>query len=177
MGEYKHFQICYEGDLTVGVSHAMRRLGAEPNFDQSWQVWLAPRRQAAPLVRWMRARFGGGARLLVAATQFTRTRDFLLVRHSLTPGADYGELHDAIHRLGVVIELPFDSTFIVQSRDRTDVQTLGQALGELCPDASLMVTGIGDDWAYCDGDMIHSAAPSLHDHASRSQRTAHSSRR
>jgi len=31
------------------------------------------------------------------------------------------------------------------------VQTLGRALGELCPDDSLMVTGINHDWAFCDG--------------------------
>ena len=30
MGEIRLFQICYEGDLTVEVSEAMRRLGAEP---------------------------------------------------------------------------------------------------------------------------------------------------
>ena len=177
MGEIKHFQICYEGDLTAGVSHAMRRLGAEPNFDQSWQLWLSEERQAAPLVRWLRMQLGGEARLLVAATQFTTARDFLLVRHSLTPGADYGELHDAINRLGVVIELPFESAFVIQSPDRTDVQTLGLALGELCPDASLMVTGISDDWAYCDGAIIRSASPSLNDHPSRPHRAAHPSRR
>jgi hypothetical protein len=160
MGEIKLFQICYEGDLTVGVSHAMRRLGAEPNFDQSWHVWLPEGRHAAPLVRWMRTQLGADARLLVAATQFTTARDFLLVRHSLTPGADYRELHDAVARLGVVVELPFESAFVVQSDDRTDVQTLGLALGELCPDASLMVTGISHDWAYCDGDVsrMHVAA-------------------
>ena len=108
----------------------------------------------------MRTQVGADARLLVASTQFTIARDFLLVRHSLTPGADYGELHDAIHRLGVVVELPFESTFVVQSDDRTDVQTLGLALGELCPDASLMVTGISHDWAYCDGGVsrMHVAA-------------------
>jgi len=177
MGEIKHFQICYEGELTVAVSHAMRRLGAEPNFDQSWQVWLDETRHAAPLVRWMRTQLGADARLLVAATQFTKRRDFLLVRHSLTPGADYGELHDAIHRLGVVVELPFESTFVVQTADRTDAQTLGLALGELCPDASLIVTGISDDWAYCDGAIIRSASPSLHDHPSRPHRAAHPSRR
>jgi hypothetical protein len=160
MGEIKLFQICYEGELTAGVSHAMRRLGAEPNFDQSWQLWLDERRHAAPLVRWLRAHVGGDARLLVACAQFTTARDFLLVRHSLTPGADYRELHDAIHRLGVVVELPFESTFVVQSNDRTDVRTLGAALGELCPDASLMVTGISHDWAYCDGSVsrMHVAA-------------------
>ena len=151
MGEIKLFQICYEGELTIGVTNAMRRLGAEPNFDQSWHVWLPEERHAAPLVRWLRSHLGEDGRLLVACTQFTRARDFLLIRHSLTPGADYSELHDAIARLGVVVELPFESTFVVQSDDRTDVHTLGLALGELCPDDALFVTGISHDWAYCDG--------------------------
>ncbi len=153
MGEIKLFQICYEGDLTAEVSHALRRLGAEPNFDQSWQVFLPEGRHAAPLVRYLRAQLGDEARLLVACAQFTTMRDFLLVRHSLTPGADYSELHDALERLGNVIPLPFESTFVVQSDDRTDVQTLGAALGELCPDESLMVTGISHDWAYCDSGV------------------------
>ena len=150
MGEIRLFQVCYEGDLTVEVSHVMRRLGAEPNFDQCWQVFLPEGRHAAPLVRYLRSHLGEDARLLVACTQFTIARDFLLVRHSLTPGADYSELHDALERLGTVIPLPFESAFVIQSDDRTDVQTLGAALGELCPDESLMVTGISHDWAYCD---------------------------
>jgi len=149
MGEVRLFQICYEGDLTVEVSHVMRRLGAEPNFDQSWQVFLPEGRHAAALVRYLRAQLAGDARLLVSCTQFTTTRDFLLVRHSLTPGADYSELHDALARLGTLVELPFESTFVIQSDDSTDVRTLGAALGELCPDESLMVTGISHDWAYC----------------------------
>lgn len=149
MGEIRLFQICYEGELTVGVSHAMRRLGAEPNFDQSWQVFLPEGRHAAALVRYIRTQLGPDARLLVGCTQFTTARDFLLVRHSLTPGADYSELHDALHRLGTVVELPFESTFVITGEDRTDVHTLGEALGELCPDESLMVTGISHDWAYC----------------------------
>lgn len=149
MGEVRLFQICYEGDLTVEVSHAMRRLGAEPNFDQSWQVFLPEGRHAAPLVRYVRSQLAADARLLVACSQFTIQRDFLLVRHSLTPGADYSELHDAVHRLGTVVDLPFESMFVIQSDDRTDVRTLGAALGELCPDESLMVTGISHDWAYC----------------------------
>lgn len=149
MGEIRLFQICYEGDLTVEVSHVMRRLGADPNFDQSWQVFLPEGRHSAPLVRYLRAHLSGEPRVLVACTQFTRERDFLLVRHSLTPGADYTELHDALRRLGTVVDLPFESTFIIQSADRTDVQTLGEALGELCPDESLMVTGVSHDWAYC----------------------------
>jgi hypothetical protein len=163
MGEIKLFQICYEGDLTVEVSHAMRRLGAEPNFDQSWHVWLPEGRHAAPLVRYLRQSIGEDARILVASTQFTSSRDFLLVRHSLTPGADYSELHDALERLGIVAELPFESTFVVQSADRTDLQTLGEALGELCPDDSLMVVGISHDWAYCNSGIsrMHVADDSM----------------
>ena len=121
MGEIKLFQICYEGELTAGVSHAMQRLGAEPNFDQSWYVWLSEERHAAPIVRWLRTQIDNDARLLVACTQLTTWRDFLLIRHSLTPDADYSELHDAVERLGTVVALPFASTFVVQSPDRTDV--------------------------------------------------------
>jgi hypothetical protein len=161
MGEIKLFQICYEGELTIGVTNAMRRLGAEPNFDQSWQVWLPHGRHAAPLARYLRAQLEPEARLLVGCTHFTTARDFLLIRHSLTPGADYHELHDAIRRLGVIIELPFESTFVVQSKDRTDVHTLGLALGELCPDEFLMVTGVSHDWAYFDGRVsrMHVGSP------------------
>jgi hypothetical protein len=153
MREIRLFQICYEGELTAELSHVMRRLGAEPNFDQSWQVFLPEGRHSAPLVRYLRAQLAAESRLLVACAQFTTARDFLLVRHSLTPGADYSELHDALERLGTVIPLPFESTFVVQSNDRTDVQTLGAALGELCPDESLMVTGISHDWAFCNSGM------------------------
>ncbi|HET7433339.1 MAG TPA: hypothetical protein VFN10_01365 [Thermoanaerobaculia bacterium] len=131
----------------------MRRLGAEPNFDQSWQVFLPEGRHAAPLVRYLRTHVADESRLLVACTQFTTARDFLLVRHSLTSGADYSELHAALDRLGTVVELPFESTFVIQSDDRTDVHTLGAALGELCPDESLMVTGISHDWAYCNSGL------------------------
>ena len=153
MGEVRLFQICYEGELTVAVSHVMRKLGAEPNFDQSWQVFLPEGRHAAPLVRYIRSHISDDARLLVACNQFTTARDFLLVRHSLTPHADYSELHDALQRLGTVVHLPFESTFVIQSDDRTDVNTLGRALGELCPDDSLMVTGVSHDWAFCNSGM------------------------
>ena len=51
MGEIRLFQICYEGDLTAEVSHVMRRLGADANFDQSWQVFLPEGRHSAALVR------------------------------------------------------------------------------------------------------------------------------
>jgi hypothetical protein len=153
MGEIRLFQICYEGNLNVEISEAMRRLGAEPNFDQSWYVWLPEGRHSSPLIRYLRSHIDADARILVACTQFTRDRDFLLVRHSLTPDADYTELHSAIARLGVVVDIPFESTFVVQSADRTDVQTLGAALGELCPDDALMVTGISHDWAYCESGV------------------------
>jgi hypothetical protein len=90
---------------------------------------------------------------LIARNQFSTTRDFLLIRHSLTSGADYRELHDAIERLGTVVELPFESTFVIRSDDSTDVKTLGLALGELCPDESLMVTGVSHDWAFCNSGV------------------------
>ena len=153
MGEIKLFQICYEGELNADVTSALARLGAEPNFDQSWCVWLPEGRHSAPLIRYLRAHIDHDARLLVACTQFTTTRDFLLVRHSLTPDADYSELHKALDRLGTVVELPFESTFVIRSDDRTDVQTLGLALGELCPDDALMVTGVNHDWAYSDAGV------------------------
>lgn len=153
MGEIKLFQICYEGDLTADVSSALARLGAEPNFDQSWCVWLPEGRHSAPLVRYLRAHLGSDAKMIVACTQFTTTRDFLLVRHSMTADADYSDLHRALERLGTIVDLPFESTFVIRSDDQTDVQTLGLALGELCPDDSLMVTGINHDWAYSDGGV------------------------
>ena len=153
MGEIRLFQICYEGDLTADVSGAMRRLGAEPNFDQSWHVWLADEHHAAPLLRWLRPHVAEDARVLVACTHFSTARDYLLVRHSLTTGADYAELHDALERLGTVVDLPFESTFVIRSDDRTDVKTLGAALSELCPDESIMVTGISHDWAYCNSGV------------------------
>jgi hypothetical protein len=148
MGEIRLFQICYEGELTADLSYAMRQLGAEPNFDQSWHVWLPEGRHAAPLVRYLRPHVDADSRLLVACTQFTTARDFLLVRHSMTAEADYSELHAALDRLGTVVDLPFESTFVIRSDDRSDVQSLGRVLGELCPDDSLMVIGISHDWAY-----------------------------
>lgn len=153
MAEIKLFQICHEGDLTLDLSRAVRRLGAEPCFDQSWHVWLTEERHSAALVRWLRRHVSPDSRLLVACTQFTTARDFLLIRHSMTPGGDYSELHDAMARLGTVVEMPFEATFVVQSEDRTEVATLGRALGELCPDDSLMVVGISHDWAYCDSGV------------------------
>jgi len=151
MGEEKLFQICYEGDLTVEVCDALNRLGAEPNFDQSWKVLLPAERHAALLVRYLRMRIGTDAKLLIAQTQFSRDRDYVLARHSTTRGADYRELHDALDRLGTVLDLPFESTFIVEPEQPADVQLLGKGLAELCPDESLIVMGIGSDFAFCSG--------------------------
>ncbi|HUO85355.1 MAG TPA: hypothetical protein VM534_09595 [Thermoanaerobaculia bacterium] len=159
MGEEVLFQICYEGDLTVEVCDALRRLRAEPNFDQSWQVRVEAGRHAALLVRYLRMRIGGDSRLLVAETDFSRTRDFLLVRHSQTPGADYRELHDAIARLGRVLDLPFEATFVIAPDRCDDVHLVGEALAELCPDASLMVMGTGHDLAFCTGAMRRMYVP------------------
>jgi hypothetical protein len=149
MGEGSLFQICHEGDLTVEVSDALRRLRAEPNFDQSWQVTLEEPRAAAVLVRYLRMLIGGDAKLLVAPMQWSRRRDLLLVRHSTTPGADYRELHGALERLGWVLELPFEATFLIDSDDHTDVRTLGEALAQLSPDESIMVVGVGEEFAWC----------------------------
>lgn len=159
MGGERLFQICYEGDLTVEVCEALRGLQAEPNFDSSWQVLLSEERHAAPLARYLRMRIGGDGRLLVARTHFSINRDFLLVRHSMTPGADYGELHLALSRLGTVHQIPFESTFVVETTDTTDVQTLGEALGQLCPDESLMVIGISHDFAWCAGPLRRMFVP------------------
>ena len=159
MSEIKLFQICYEGDLTAELCIALQRLGAEPNFDASWHIWMSEQRHSAPLVRWIRQHMSENGRLLVACTQFTTSRDFLLVRHSLTLDADYSELHDAIARLGVTVDIPFQSTFIVRSDDHTDVNTLGRALSELCPDDSLMVLGVSHDWAYSDSGISRMHVP------------------
>lgn len=151
MGSETLFQICYEGDLTIEVCAALRRLRAEPNFDQSWEVSVPEERSAAAVARYLRMMIGANGRLLVARTRRTRNRDLLLVRHSLTPGADYSELHDALQRLGRVYDLPFEATFIIATDDASDVLTLGDALAQLCPDESLMVAGISSDLAFCGG--------------------------
>ena len=158
MGDGTLFQICYEGDLTVEVSDALRRLRAEPNFDQSWQVTLDEPRDAGVLVRYLRMMVGADAKLLVAPLQWSRRRDLLLVRHSMTRGADYRELHGALERLGWVLELPFESTFLIESDDRTDVRTLGEALAQLCPDDSIMVVGVAEAFAWYTADAASVAA-------------------
>lgn len=151
MGSETLFQICYEGDLTIEVCAALRRLRAEPNFDQSWEVRVPEQRSAAAVARYLRMMIGANGRLLVARTRHTRNRDLLLVRHSLTPGADYSELHDALQRLGSVYDLPFEATFVIATDDDSDALTLGDALAQLCPDESLMVTGVSSDLAFCGG--------------------------
>lgn len=149
MGEDNLYQVCYEGDLTLEVCDALSRLGAEPDFDQSWRVRLESQRSAATIVRYLRMRIGANSKVLVARTNFSRSRDYLLVRHSMTVGADYGELHGALERLGIAVDIPFESTFILRSDSATDTKLLGEALSELCPDDSLMVMGITREIAFC----------------------------
>lgn len=151
MGGENLFQICYEGDLTIEVCEALRYLSAEPNFDRSWQVLLPDDGNSELLVRELERMIGGDARLLVARTYFSTNRDHLLIRHSTTPGADYRELHGGLSRLGTVLELPFESTFIVDTTNRADVRMIGEVLAELCPDESVMVIGIAKDFAWTTG--------------------------
>jgi hypothetical protein len=153
MGGETSFQICYEGDLTVEVCAALRRLRAEPNFDQSWIV-TADDRSAPTIARYLRMLIGANGRMLVARTHTGRQRDFLLVRHSLTAGADYSDLHDAIERLGTACELPFESTFVLRPHREVEIRAIGEALTELCPDDSLMVTGVSADAAWCVSDVF-----------------------
>lgn len=157
MGE-SLFQICYEGDLTVEVCEALRYLSAEPNFDRSWQVLLPDDGSASILAHELESTIGANARILVARTWFSRNRDYLLVRHSMTEGADYSELHGGLARLGTVLNLPFESTFIVDTRNSADVQMIGEVLSELCPDDSLMVVGISRDFAYSGPIVTHLVA-------------------
>lgn len=150
MARTKTFQICYEGDLTVEFANVIRRLGAEPNFDNSWLLQVHERRHAVVLLRHLRRHIAADGRLLVARSHMSRSRDFMLVRHSITAGMDYAKLHDALGRLGTVLELPFRSTFVVESNDRRESRWIGEELSAFCPDDALIVTGISHDLAFCD---------------------------
>jgi hypothetical protein len=159
MGETKTFQICYEGELTAEIARAIRRLGGEANFDSSWHLPLSERRHAAVVLRALRNLLPPDGNLLVARTQHTRSRDFLLVRHSSSEGADYDRLHSAVAKLGYAVELPFRSTFVVESRDRSDLRLIGERLSATCPDDSLMVIGISHDFAYCSSGVSRMFLP------------------
>jgi hypothetical protein len=144
-GVMKIFQICYEGDLTLEVATAVRRLKGEPNFDNSWEVQLDRDRSSAVLARYLSRSFAASGHLIVGETNPSRSREYLLIRHSTTPGFDYTPLRHAVSRLGFVHELPLTSTYLVRTSDRTQAHLLGDRLEELCPYDSLMVTGISPD--------------------------------
>lgn len=147
MGEIKSFQICFEGELEVRLVEVLRRLGAVPNFENSWEVHLPYGRHAAPLLRYLRKFLPPEARLLVAQTQLSRERDFLLIRHSITPGRDYSRLGTALGAFGQPIELPFEATYVLRSETPLDLFKIGEALVDFCGDDSLMVIGISHDFA------------------------------
>lgn len=142
----KVFQICYEGDLTLELALAVRRLKGEPNFDNSWEVELEPKRTSAAVARYLGRCVGHSGHLIVSETNPLRNREYLLIRHSVTSGFDYTPLRRAIARIGYVLDLPTASTYIVQTNDKTKAHLLGDRLEELCPYDSLMVTGIAPDF-------------------------------
>ena len=143
----KQFQVCYEGDLTLELAAAIRRLKGEPNFDNSWNVELEKERTSATLLRYLRPQITGNGHLLVSEIDARRGREFLLVRHSVTEGFDYRPLFKALSRLGHVLDLPTECTHIVKTTDRTNTHILGDFLEEFCPYDSLMVTGIAADFS------------------------------
>ncbi len=147
MGETKTFQICHQGDLTLELVDALRRLGAEPNFDSSWQVVLSADRSAGLLLRFLRRLAGPDSSLLVAESKPLFGRDFLLVRHSITPGYDYAHLQNALHAFGELVDIPFETTFLIRPRREQDSWKMGETLTFFCPDDSLMVTGVSADLA------------------------------
>lgn len=147
MGEIKSFQICFEGELEVRLVEVLRRLGAVPNFENSWEVHLQHGRHAAPLLRYLRKFIPAEARLLVAQTQLSRERDFLLVRHSITSGRDYSRLATALGAFGHMLEMPFEATYVLRSETPLDLNQIGQALVDFCGDDAMMVISISHDFA------------------------------
>ena len=141
------FQICYEGDLTLELADAVRRLKGEPNFDKSWFVVSKKPRRSETLLRYLRQAAGGDGSLMVGRMIPHRTREFLLIRHSFTHGFDYAPLLRGISSLGSVLDVQMRGTYVVRSSDPADAMTLGERLGELCPYDSLMVVGISHDFS------------------------------
>lgn len=150
------FQICYEGDLTLELANAVRRLRGKPNFDSSWIIGAGEHRRAEVLMRYLRPCALEGT-VLVARTDYSRTRPFLLVRHSVTEGFDYGPLYDALESTGAALELPMKQTFLLQCDARIDSRSLGARLETLCPYDSLMVVGVAHDFAITSGSGLYEA--------------------
>lgn len=149
------FQICYDGDLTLEVATAVRRLKGYPNFDKSWMIALSEEQTSVSVLHDLLPAIVDGS-LVVAQLNPSRNRPFLLVRHGITENFDYRPLYGALNRLGDLLELPLPATFILRTDDPSDSLTLGEHLGELCPYDSLMVVGISHDftiWNAAEGEF------------------------
>lgn len=148
------FQVCYDGDLTLDVASAVRRLKGEPNFDKSWTVTVDGGRRSETVLRYLRRHIADEGQLIVARLNPVVQRECLLIRHSVTPNYDYTPLLAAIGSLGRVLELPLRGTYVVRADASGNASVLGEQLGELCPYDSLMVLGISSDfsvWSSADG--------------------------
>lgn len=152
----KAFQVCYEGDLTLELAEGIRKLRGTANFDSSWLIGTADDRRAEVLMRFLRPLAHQGT-VLVARTDYSKTRPFLLVRHSRTDGFDYNPLYDALSEVGSALELPMKQTFLIQCERTVDSRALGARLEALCPFDSLMVTGAGHDFAVSSSTGMYEA--------------------
>lgn len=152
----KAFQICYEGDLTLELAAAVRKLRGTANFDSSWLVGTGDDRRAEVVMRYLRPYAHEGT-ILVARTDYSKTRPFILVRHSTTEGFDYTPLYDALAQIGSALELPMRQTFLIQCTAQIDSRTLGARLEALCPYDSLMIVGVGHDFAVTSSSGMYEA--------------------
>jgi hypothetical protein len=153
----KAFQICYDGDLTLELATAIRRLHGQPNFDKSWQVELPRTRRSAVLLRYLRRFVGTSGTIIVAELDATRRREFLLIRHSVTPGYDYSGFYQAIGRFGHPVDLPGEATWLVKAESSLDAASIGVLLEQHCPWDSLMVAGVTHDfsvWSSSGGEFV-----------------------
>lgn len=142
-----HYQVCYEGDLTLELAGAVRRLKGEPNFDNSWSITLTKPRTVAVLLRYLKRFIAADGHLIVTRSDATRQREFLLVRHSITAGFDYAPFRRELSKIGFALDLPTEATYILKTSNSTNAQILGDRLEEFCPYDSLMVAGINHDFA------------------------------
>lgn len=163
-----HYQVCYEGDLTLELAAAVRRLKGEPNFDNSWSITLPRPRPTAVLLRYLKRFIAADGHLIVTKSAPTRHREFLLIRHSVTAGHDYAPLRRELAKIGFALDLPTSATYILKTSNTTNAQLLGDRLEEFCPYDSLMIAGVGHDFAVwsasggmfvaCEGWLVRSRA-------------------
>lgn len=152
----KAFQVCYEGDLTLELAEAIRKLRGTANFDSSWLIGTGGDRRAEVLMRYLRP-FAHQGTILVTRTDYSKTRPFLLIRHSRTEGFDYNPLYDALSEIGSALEIPMKQTFLIQCEKVIDSRVLGAHLETLCPYDSLMVIGAGHDFAVSSASGMYEA--------------------